>query len=276
VAREFDIPLTIDEIGEHIARTPVLTELSPSGPDLAVDLHAAGGVPLVLKMLAEGGFLNTASRGVDGRTIAEIAGAAVATTGQQVVRTTDAPIKESGGLRILRGTLAPEACVVKLAHHDRTSHRGPALVFDSEEEAYAAIKAGAVKPGNVVVVRYEGPAGGPGMREMLQVTAAIIGEGLGDTVALVTDGRFSGATRGMMVGHVCPEAVSGGPIALVQDGDIITIDADAGTLDVALSVDEMERRLSTWSPPEPRYVGGVLGRYSRTVGSASDGAILTA
>lgn len=276
VAREFDIPLTIDEIGERIASTPVLTELSPSGPDLAVDLHAAGGVPLVIKRLVEGGFLNTETRGVDGQTIAEVAESAVETNGQQVVRTTDSPIKKSGGLRILRGTLAPEGCVVKLAHHDRTSHSGPALVFNSEEEAYAAIKAGAVKPGNVVVVRYEGPAGGPGMREMLQVTAAIIGEGLGESVALVTDGRFSGATRGMMVGHVCPEASSGGPIALVQDGDIITIDAATGTLDVDMTAAEADRRRSTWSRPEPRYVAGVMGRYSRTVGSASEGAILTA
>ncbi|GMQ94683.1 MAG: dihydroxy-acid dehydratase [Acidimicrobiia bacterium] len=276
VAREFDIPLTIDEIGEHIARTPVLTELSPSGPDLAVDLHAAGGVPLVIKRLVEGGFLNTTPRGVDGQTIAEIAESAIETEGQQVVRTTDAPVKKSGGLRILRGTLAPGGCVVKLAHHDRTSHSGPALVFNSEEEAYAAIKAGGVKPGDVVVVRYEGPAGGPGMREMLQVTAAIVGEGLGETVALVTDGRFSGATRGMMVGHVCPEAVSGGPIALVEDGDIITIDAEIGIVDVAMSIPEAERRRTTWSPPKPRYVGGVLGRYSRTVGSASDGAVITA
>jgi len=276
VAREFDIPLTIDEIGEHIASTPVLTELSPSGPDLAVDLHAAGGVPLVIKRLVEGGFLNTGTRGVDGQTIAEVADTAVETEGQQVVRSTEMPIKKSGGLRILRGTLAPDGCVVKLAHHDRTKHTGPALVFNSEEEAYAAIKAGEVKPGNVVVVRYEGPAGGPGMREMLQVTAAIIGEGLGETVALVTDGRFSGATRGMMVGHVCPEAVSGGPIAVIENGDIISIDADAGTLEVDLSTDEVQRRLSTWSPPEPRYIGGVFGRYSRTVGSASDGAVLTA
>ncbi|GMQ94375.1 MAG: dihydroxy-acid dehydratase [Acidimicrobiia bacterium] len=276
VAREFDIPLTIDEIGRRIASTPVLTELSPSGPDLAVDLYAAGGVPLVIKKLVDGGFLNTETRGVDGQTIAEIAESAIETKNQQVVRSTDAPIKKSGGLRILRGSLAPDGCVVKLAHHDRTSHSGPARVFDSEEQAYAAIKVGQVQPGDVVVVRYEGPAGGPGMREMLQVTAAIIGEGLGETVALVTDGRFSGATRGMMVGHVCPEAVSGGPIALVQDGDIITIDAEAGTIDIEMSTQETERRRTDWSPPEPRYVGGVLGRYSRTVGSASNGAILTA
>ncbi|KAA3636258.1 MAG: dihydroxy-acid dehydratase, partial [Armatimonadetes bacterium] len=171
---------------------------------------------------------------------------------------------------------APEGGVVKLARNDRTSHVGSAVVFDSEEQAYAAIKARRIEPGDVVVVRYEGPAGGPGMREMLQVTAAIIGEGLGETVALVTDGRFSGATRGMMIGHVCPEAVSGGPIALIKDGDIITIDAEARTIDVDLSADEIERRLADWSPPEPRYTGGVMGRYSRTVGSASNGAVLTA
>ncbi|NOX21811.1 MAG: dihydroxy-acid dehydratase [Actinobacteria bacterium] len=275
IAAEFDVPLTIDEIGEQIASTPVLTELSPSGPDLAVDLHAAGGVPLVIKRLVEGGFLNTETRGVDGQTIAEVAEAAVETDGQHVVRSTEAPIKESGGLRILRGTLAPDTCIVKLGNRDRTRHIGPAIVFDSEEEAYAAIKDGRVKPGNVVVVRYEGPAGGPGMREMLQVTAAIIGEGLGETVALVTDGRFSGATRGMMVGHVCPEAISGGPIALVADGDIITIDVEVGILNVELNAEEIDRRLAEWSPPPPRYLGGVLGRYSRTVGPASDGAVLT-
>ncbi|MCZ7532716.1 MAG: dihydroxy-acid dehydratase [Acidimicrobiia bacterium] len=276
VAREFSIPLTIDEVGELIAATPVLTELSPSGPDLAVDLHGAGGVPLVIKRLVEGGFLNTDTRGVDGKTIAQIAGSAIETEDQQVVRSTETPSKKSGGLRILRGSLAPDGCVVKLARHDRTSHSGPAIVFNSEEEAYAAIKDEQVKPGSVVVVRYEGPAGGPGMREMLQVTAAIIGEGLGESVALVTDGRFSGATRGMMVGHVCPEAVSGGPIALVEDGDIISIDTESGTLDIDLSEAEANRRRAVWSPPEPRYVSGVLGRYSRTVGSASDGAILTA
>ncbi len=276
VAREFDIPLTIDEIGDHIAHTPVLTELSPSGPDLAVDLYAAGGVPLVMKKLVEGGFLHTDARGVEGQTIGQIAESAIETANQQVVRSTDEPVKKSGGLRILRGSLAPDGCVVKLAQHDRTTHSGPALVFNSEEEAHSAIKAGRINPGDVVVVRYEGPAGGPGMREMLQITAAIIGEGLGDTVALVTDGRFSGATRGMMVGHVCPEAVSGGPIALVEDGDIITIDTEAGTLNIDVSSEEAERRRSTWSPPDPRYLGGVLGRYSRTVGSASEGAILTA
>lgn len=276
VAREFDIPLTIDEVGDHIARTPVITELSPLGPDLAVDLYAAGGVSLVIKKLVEGGYLNTGARGVTGQSIAEIAATAVETEGQCVVSDTADPVKSSGGLRILRGSLAPEGCVVKLARNDRTSHVGSAVVFDSEEQAYAAIKARRIEPGDVVVVRYEGPAGGPGMREMLQVTAAIIGEGLGETVALVTDGRFSGATRGMMIGHVCPEAVSGGPIALIKDGDIITIDAEARTIDVDLSADEIERRLADWSPPEPRYTGGVMGRYSRTVGSASNGAVLTA
>jgi len=276
VAREFDVALTIDEIGSLIAKTPVLTDLSPAGPDYAVDLHEAGGVPLVIRKLVEGGFLNTASRGVDGKTIAEMAESAVESPGQRVVRSTTAPVKESGGIRILRGSLAPDGCVVKLAHSDREQHRGPALVFDSEEEAYAAVKDGDVTENSVVVIRYEGPAGGPGMREMLQVTAAIVGEGLGETVALVTDGRFSGATRGMMVGHVTPEAVVGGPIAFVEDGDIISIDARSGTLDIEISDEEAQRRLAEWSPPAPRYVRGVLGRYSRTVGSASDGAVLTA
>lgn len=276
VAREFDVPLTIDEIGALIAKTPVLTNLSPAGPHYAVDLHEAGGVPLVIRKLVEGGFLHTESRGVDGRTIGEIAKSADETEGQQVVRSTAAPVKESGGIRILRGSLAPEGCVVKLAHDDRERHRGPALVFDSELDAYEAIKAGRVTEGSVVVVRYEGPAGGPGMPEMLYVTAAIVGEGLGESVALVTDGRFSGATRGMMVGHVAPEGVSGGPIAFVEDGDMIAIDARTGTLDIEITAEETERRRRAWSPPEPRYVRGVLGRYGRTVGSASHGAVLTA
>lgn len=275
VAREFDVPLTIDEIGEIIARTPVLTDLSPAGPYYAVDLHDAGGVAVVISKLAEGGFLHTESLGVDRMSIGEVSSLAEESEGQSVVRSTTKPFKSSGGIRVLSGNLAPEGCVVKLAHNDREQHRGPALVYDSEEEAFEAIKAGRVTPGSVVVVRYEGPAGGPGMREMLQVTAAIVGEGLGESVALVTDGRFSGATRGMMVGHVSPEAVRGGSIALVRDGDMITIDARSTTLTLEVDDAELAERRDRWAPPQARYSSGVLARYARAVGSASDGAVLT-
>lgn len=275
VAREFDVPLTIHEIGEIIARTPVLTDLSPAGPYYAVDLHDAGGMAVVISKLAEGGFLHIESRGVDGMTFGEISSMAVESDGQLVVRSTTKPFKSSGGIRVLSGNLAPQGCVVKLGPNDREQHRGPAVVYDSEEEAFEAIKAGRVTPGSVVVVRYEGPAGGPGMREMLQITAAIVGEGLGESVALVTDGRFSGATRGMMVGHIAPEAVRGGPIALVKDGDVITIDAQAAALTLEVDDEELAERRDKWAPPQARYRSGVLARYGRAVGSASDGAVLT-
>lgn len=274
VAREFGIPLTIDEIGEIIARTPVLTDLSPAGPYYAVDLHDAGGVAVVIRKLVEGDFLHTECRGVDGMTIGEIASLAKESEDQLVIRSTTRPFKASGGIRVMTGNLAPQGCVVKLAHNDREKHRGPALVYGSEEEAFEAIKAGIVTPDSVVVVRYEGPAGGPGMREMLQVTAAIVGEGLGDSVALVTDGRFSGATRGMMVGHVSPEAARGGPIALVEDGDTITIDARSATLTLEVDDTELAKRRDRWKAPRARYSSGVLARYGRAVGSASDGAVL--
>lgn len=274
IAREFNIPLSIDQMGEIIARTPVVTDLSPSGPDFAVDLHRAGGTPSVIKSLVDGGLLDTSSRTVDGRTIGQIASDQPEPKDRDVVRPTSDPHKDFGGIRVLKGNLAPEGCVVKLAAADRAKHEGPAVVFDSEEQAHQAIKDGKVDSGDVVVIRYEGPAGGPGMREMLQVTAAIVGEGLGPTVALVTDGRFSGATRGLMIGHVSPEAAVGGPIGLVRSGDVIAIDGVEGTIDLQVDDDELEKRAALWSAPAPRYESGVLARYGKSVGSASDGAIL--
>jgi dihydroxy-acid dehydratase len=212
---------------------------------------------------------------VDGRTIAEIAAAAVETPGQQVVVPIETPLKASGGLTILRGTLAPEGCVIKLAGHERRHHRGPARVFDSENACFDAVKSGAITPGDVIVIRYEGPVGGPGMQEMLSVTAALVGEGLGEHVALLTDGRFSGGTHGLMIGHVAPEAALGGPIAFVADGDEIEIDVDRKTLDLLVAHDVLAGRRAAWTPPAPRYPGGVFAKYAALVSSASDGAITT-
>jgi dihydroxy-acid dehydratase len=210
---------------------------------------------------------------VDGRTLGDVATAVTETPGQKVVVSIDTPIKPTGGLAILRGNLAPEGCVVKLAGHERLHHRGPARVFESEEECFAAVKARSIRDGDVVVIRYEGPAGGPGMREMLHVTAALVGEGLGDKVALLTDGRFSGATHGLMAGHICPEAVRGGPIAALRDGDTIVLDVEARELRVELSDDEIAARLRGWTPPPPRYTEGVFAKYAALVASASEGAV---
>src|SRR5205823_114354 len=209
---------------------------------------------------------------VDGRTLAQVASAAIETPGQKVVTVLDKPLKPTGGLAILRGNLAPEGCVVKLAGHERLMHRGPARVFDSEEAAFAAVEARTIKAGDVVVIRYEGPVGGPGMREMLGVTGALVGEGLGDSIALITDGRFSGATHGLMVGHIAPEAARGGPLAVVRDGDEIVIDVERRRLDLAVSGDELAERLSKWQAPPPRYTKGVFAKYAAQVGSASEGA----
>jgi len=212
-------------------------------------------------------------RGVEGTTLAEVAEAADETPGQQVVRAFEAPLKDRGGIAVLRGSLAPGGAVVKLAGHERTYHRGPARVFDSEEDCFAAVKARSIRPGDVVVIRYEGPAGGPGMREMLHVTAALVGEGLGDDVALVTDGRFSGATHGLMVGHVSPEAAHGGPIAALRDGDPVVVDVERRVLEIEIPAEELERRLAEWTPPTPRYTTGVFAKYAATVRSASEGAV---
>jgi dihydroxy-acid dehydratase len=272
IANEFGLPFTIDDFDRIAGRTPVLADMKPWGRFHATDVHRAGGVALVARELAKRGLVHGEMPTVDGRTLGEVATAVVETPGQEVVRTIEDPIKASGSLRILRGNLAPEGCVVKLTV-DRKSHRGPARVFDNEQDAFAAVQAKAIGPGDVVVIRYEGPAGAPGMPEMLQVTAAIIGEGLGDSVALVTDGRFSGATHGFMVGHVAPEAFRGGPIAGLQEGDTVTIDVEAGALTVELSDDELASRLAAWTPPPPRYESGVLAKYAALVSSASEGAV---
>ena len=273
IAREAGVPLEIDDFDHISGRTPLLADLKPGGRYLAKDLYDAGGIQLLAQRLLEAGVLHGAEMTVTGRTLAEEAATAVETPGQVVVMPLSSPIKPTGGLVILRGNLAPEGCVVKVAGHERMTHRGPARVFDREEDAFAAVRDQQIAPGDVVVIRYEGPRGGPGMREMLGVTAAIVGEGLGDSVALMTDGRFSGATHGLMAGHVAPEAAAGGPIAALRDGDIITFDIDARRLDVELSDVELEARLSGWSPPPPRYTSGVMAKYARLVSSASEGAI---
>jgi dihydroxy-acid dehydratase len=245
----------------------------PGGRYAAVDTHRAGGVGLVMRELLKRDLLYGDERTVDGRTIAEIAAATVETPGQQVVRPIEQPLKPTGGLAILRGSLAPEGCVVKLAGHERRYHRGPARVFDSEESCFEAVKQQRIVAGDVVVIRYEGPVGGPGMREMLGVTAALVGEGLGDAVALLTDGRFSGATHGLMAGHVSPEAALGGPIGLVREGDPIVFDVDAHRLDVEVDAAELDRRRMDWSPPPPRYTTGVFAKYAALVSTASHGAV---
>jgi dihydroxy-acid dehydratase len=274
IAGELGIELTIDEFDEIAARTPVVADIVPGGRFVATDLHAAGGVALVARELLKAGLVHGDAPNVDGRSLAQLAAAVVETPGQEVVVPIETPLKPTGGLAILRGNLAPEGCVVKLAGHERLFHRGPARVFDSEEECFAAVKARTIRAGDVVVIRYEGPAGGPGMREMLHVTAALVGEGLGDEVALITDGRFSGATHGLMVGHVAPEAARGGPIAALRDGDVVELDVEGRELRVALSEDEIAARLRDVVPPPPRYTKGVLARYAAGVSSASEGAVL--
>ncbi len=273
MAREADVPLTIDDFDMISKRTPLLADLKPGGRYMAVDLDRAGGVPLLVQRLVSAGLVNGKQMTPSGRTIGEEAHAAMETTGQDVVRPLSDPIKPNGGLVILKGNIAPEGCVVKIAGHERLYHRGPARVFDREEAAMSAMTHGRIKAGDVVVIRYEGPRGGPGMREMLGVTGAIVGAGLGETVALLTDGRFSGATQGLMVGHVSPEAARGGPIAALQEGDIIIFDIEARRLDVELSDTEIAGRLSNWAEPAPHYTRGVFAKYATLVSSASEGAI---
>jgi dihydroxy-acid dehydratase len=273
IAHELEIPLDLDDFDRVSARTPIIADLKPGGRFTAIDLGRAGGVELVARRLVEAGLLDGAARTVTGRTLAEEAAAAVETPGQEVVLTVDRSLKPTGGLVILRGNLAPEGCVVKVAGHERGRHTGPARVFDREEDAMAAVAERRIRAGDVVVIRYEGPRGGPGMREMLGVTAAIVGQGLGEEVALLTDGRFSGATRGLMAGHVAPEAAVGGPIAALRDGDEITFDVDARRLDVALSEEELAERLAAWAPPPSRYPRGVFAKYAASVASAARGAV---
>ena len=273
VAREMGVELTIDDFDVVSQRTPLLCDLKPGGRYVAADLYQAGGVPLVARRLLDAGLLHEAAMTVTGRTIGEHAREATETEGQQVVRPLDDPVKATGGLAILRGNLAPEGCVVKLSGHERRHQRGPAKVFEGEEAAMDAVLHGGIERGDIVVIRNEGPAGGPGMREMLAVTAAINGAGLGAHVALLTDGRFSGATHGFMAGHVAPEAVRGGPIGAVRDGDEIVIDVDERRLEVALDDDEIAARVRDYEPPPPTDTTGVLGKYARLVGSASEGAV---
>jgi len=273
LAREAGVELDIDDFDRISEQTPLLCDLKPGGAYVATDLYAAGGVPLVAQRLLEAGLLHGGAITVTGRTVGSHAREAKETEGQRVVRPLDEPIKATGGLAILRGNLAPEGCVVKLSGHERRHHEGPARVFESEEEAMAAVVERTIERGEVIVIRNEGPAGGPGMREMLGVTAALNGIGLGEHVALLTDGRFSGATHGFMAGHVAPEAVRGGPIAAVHDGDLITIDVDARRLDVALDDDEIAARVAAYEGNDNAALGGVLGKYAKLVSSASEGAV---
>jgi dihydroxy-acid dehydratase len=273
MAREAGVPLTIDDFDTISKRTPLLADLKPGGRYVAVDLDRAGGVPLLVQRLVSAGLVDGKQMTPSGRTIGEAANVVVETPGQDVVRQITDPIKPNGGLVILKGNITPEGCVVKIAGHERLYHRGPARVFDREEDAMSAVTHGRINAGDVVVIRYEGPRGGPGMREMLGVTGAIVGAGLGETVALLTDGRFSGATRGLMVGHVSPEAARGGPIAALQEGDTIVFDIEARRLDVELTGAEIAARLSNWTEPAPRYSSGVFAKYAALVSSASEGAI---
>jgi len=273
IANEAKIPLSIDDFDRISSRVPILADLKPGGRFVATDLYAAGGTALVAKRMLEGKFLHGESLTVTGRTLAEEAASAREVEKQEVVRKLDAPLKPTGGLVILKGNIAPEGCVIKVAGHNLQTFSGPARVFDDEEAAFAAVENGDIKAGDVVVIRYEGPKGGPGMREMLQVTAALVGAGLGDSVALLTDGRFSGATHGLMAGHVAPEAANGGPIAAINDGDIIAFDIPKRTLSVKLTDTEMQRRLSSWKAPQPRFTSGVMAKYALLVSSSSLGAI---
>ena len=273
IAREAGVELTIDDFDVVSTRTPLIADLKPGGRFVASDLYKAGGIQLVAKRLIDAGLIHEDALTVTGKTIGEAAQMTRETPGQEVVTPLARPLKATGGLVILRGNLAPEGCVVKVAGHERMIHKGPAKVFDREEDAFHAVKHGQIKPNDVVVIRYEGPKGGPGMREMLGVTAALVGAGLGDSVALLTDGRFSGATHGLMAGHVAPEAAHGGPIAVVREGDSIVFDVKARRLDVEISEAEMKARLQTWSPPAPRYTSGVMAKYAKLVSSASEGAI---
>jgi len=273
IAAEAGVPLDIDDFDAICARTPILADLRPGGRFVATDLFAAGGLAVLMQRMLELDLLHGDARTVDGRTIAEVAAAAHETPGQQVIRSSDVPLRAHGGIGVLRGNLAAEGCVVKLAGNDRDSHRGPARVFDSEEAAFAAVRDGAVHEGDVVVIRYEGPVGGPGMREMLGVTGAIVGAGLGDSVALITDGRFSGATHGFMVAHIAPEAALGGAIAVVRDGDMVSIDVHSRRIDVELDDAEIAARLAEWQRPPNPYATGVFAKYAATVSSASLGAV---
>jgi dihydroxy-acid dehydratase len=273
IAREAGVPLEIDDFQKVSERTPLLADLKPSGRFVAADVYKAGGIPVVAKRLLDAKLVDGSTLTVTGRTFAEEANAAKETPGQEVIAPLDRPLKKTGGIVILRGNLAPEGCVAKISGHERLNHRGPARVFESEEDAMSAVTSKRIKAGDVVVIRNEGPKGGPGMREMLSVTGAIVGEGLGDSVALLTDGRFSGATHGLMMGHVSPEAALGGPIGAVREGDTINIDINKRLLQMEVADDVLKSRMSKWMPPSPRYPTGVFAKYAALVSSASEGAI---
>lgn len=273
MAREAGVPLEIGDFDVVSKRTPLIGDLKPGGRFMAVDVHKAGGIPIIAKKLIEGGFVDGGQMTVTGRTLGEEAGEARETPGQQVVRPVSDPVKKTGGLVILKGNIAPDGAVVKISGHERLYHKGPARIFDREEDAMKAVTTKQIKPGDVVVIRYEGPRGGPGMREMLGVTGAIVGEGMGESVALLTDGRFSGATRGLMVGHVAPEAALGGPIAAVREGDIVVFDIEARKLEMEVPAEEITKRMAGWAPPPPKYPSGVFGKYARLVSSAAEGAV---
>ncbi len=273
MAREAGVPLVIDDFQAISDRTPLLADLKPAGRFVAFDVHRAGGIPVIARRLVDGGYADGTALTITGRTLAEEAAEAEETPGQEVVRPLSDPIKPTGGLVILKGSLAPEGCVIKVTGLGRGAHRGPARVFDSEEAAMGAVTHGQIRAGDVVVIRYEGPRGGPGMREMLGVTGAIVGAGLGEQVALVTDGRFSGATRGFMIGHVAPEAANGGPLALVTEGDIVSIDIAGRAIELEVTPDVLRQRRAAWTPPSPRYQMGVFAKYAALVTSASEGAV---
>jgi dihydroxy-acid dehydratase len=274
LAHEAGVPLTLDDFDRISARTPLYVDLMPGGRYSAVHVGEAGGIPVIAKRMLEANLIDGSTRTVTGRSVADEAAVAVETPGQDVIRPLGQPIKPNGGLVILKGSLAPDGAVIKMAGHERHVHRGPARVFNGEEAAMHAVTEQEIQPGDVVVIRYEGPRGGPGMREMLGVTAAVVGAGLGDSVALVTDGRFSGATRGLMIGHAAPEAARGGPLALVETGDMVEIDVDARRLDLDVDPGVLQDRLKAWQPPEPQFTHGVMARYAALVSSASEGAVL--
>jgi dihydroxy-acid dehydratase len=273
MAKECGVELEMDDFQTISNRTPLFVDLKPGGKFVAADIDKAGGITVIAKRMADGGYADTSALTCTGRTFGEEAAEAVETPGQEVIHRLDDPIKPTGGLGILRGSLAPEGCVIKLSGHKRKHHQGPARVFDREEDAMAAVTEGRIQPNDVVVIRYEGPRGGPGMREMLGVTGAIVGAGLSEHVCLITDGRFSGATHGFMIAHVAPEAFNGGPIAALREGDIITVDVDACTVNMEVPAKEIAQRLSSWTAPEARYKTGVFAKYVKLVGSASEGAV---